>query len=64
MEFLRTIFEDEETVKKHLEWQLLEGIRADYDGIEGGVLYGEKLKERFERKYNLSSILKEEKEVK
>jgi len=64
MKFLRTIFETEEEIKKHLEWQLLEGIRADYDLINGGGLYGEKLKERFERKYNLSSILKGEKEVK
>ena len=57
MKFLRTIFEDEEEVKKHMEWQLLEGIRADYDNIEGGGLYGEKLKERFDKKYRLSSIL-------
>ena len=57
MKFLRTIFEDEEEIKKHLEWQLLEGIRADYDNIEGGGLYGEKLKERFDKKYRLSSIL-------
>ena len=63
MKFLRTIFEDEEEVKKHLEWQLLEGIRADYDSIEGGGLYGEALKERFEKKYRLSSILEGKKEA-
>ena len=57
MEFLRTIFENEEEIKKHLEWQLLEGIRGDYDLINGGGLYGEKLKERFDKKYRLSSIL-------
>ena len=57
MKFLRTIFEDEEEVKKHLEWQLLEGIRADYESIKGGGLYGEKLKERFDKTYRLSSIL-------
>jgi len=57
MKFLRTIFEDEEEIKKHLEWQLLEGIRADYESIKGGGLYGEKLKERFDKTYRLSSIL-------
>ena len=57
MKFLRTIFETEEEIKKHLEWQLLEGIRGDYDLINGGGLYGEKLKERFDKKYRLSSIL-------
>ena len=63
MRFLRTIFEDEEEIKKHLEWQLLEGIRADYDSIEGGGLYGETLKERFEKKYRLGSILEGKKEA-
>ena len=57
MKFLRTIFEDEEEIKKHLESQVLDGIRADYDSIEGGGLYGEKLKERFDKTYRLSSIL-------
>ena len=57
MKFLRTIFEDEEEIKKHLESQVLDGIRTDYDSIEGGGLYGEKLKERFDKIYRLSSIL-------
>ena len=57
LKFLRSIFEDEEEIKKHLEWQLLEGIRADYESIKGGGLYGEKLKERFDKTYRLSSIL-------
>ena len=57
MKFLRTIFETEEEIKKHLESQVLDGIRADYDSIEGGGLYGEKLKERFDKIYRLSSIL-------
>jgi len=57
MKFLRTIFETEEEIKKHLESQVLDGIRADYDSIEGGGLYGEKLKERFDKTYRLSSIL-------
>ena len=57
MKFLRTIFETEEEIKKHLESQVLDGIRADYDSIEGGGLYGEKLKERFDKIYRLNSIL-------
>jgi len=57
MKFLRTIFETEEEIKKHLESQVLDGIRADCNSIEGGGLYGEKLKERFDKIYRLSSIL-------
>ena len=57
MKFLRTIFETEEEIKKHLEYRVLDGIRADYDSINGGGLYGEKLKERFDKIYRLNSIL-------